>query len=112
MAIILGTFIYAFGSDASTNSPGMTMEERRLKIRSSELRTEMDRLSARLSDISVGLRSCKTMSLIPSLIEAFSFFWSVTTNSFHVSLGMMSPILLDVALLTGIPPRGTPAYTG
>jgi len=25
---------------------------------------------------------------------------------------MMSPILLDVALLTGIPPRGTPAYTG
>lgn len=84
MAIILGTLIYAFGSDASTNSPGMTMEERRLKIRSSELRTEMDRLSARLSDISVGLRSCKTMSLIPSLIEAFSFFWSVTKNSFHV----------------------------
>jgi len=29
MAIILGTFIYAFfGSDASTNSPGMTLEER------------------------------------------------------------------------------------
>jgi len=25
---------------------------------------------------------------------------------------MMSPTLLDVALLTGIPPRGTPAYTG
>jgi len=33
MAIILGTLIYAFGSDASTNSPGMTMEERRLKVK-------------------------------------------------------------------------------
>lgn len=28
MAIILGTRNYAFGSDASTNSPGITMEEK------------------------------------------------------------------------------------
>lgn len=41
----------------------------------------------------------------PSFLKVISLFWSTTSNAFHFSFRMISPTLLDVAAITGLPPN-------
>lgn len=41
-----------------------------------------------------------------NFLAALTSFWSVSTNTFHFQFGMMTPNLLDLAILFGLRPQG------
>ncbi|XP_058185682.1 uncharacterized protein LOC131302908 [Rhododendron vialii] len=76
----------------------------------------LDRMLEAKGDLwkQIGIRDAILLSrslidMDKNLFLAASQFWLVTTNSFHFKVGLMSPILQDLAFLTGLHPHGTEA---
>lgn len=49
--------------------------------------------------------ACQGQPYSTSMLLAATYFWEGSTNTFHTRCGMITPTLLDVAMLTGLKPN-------